>query len=490
MERVDDVRQRAALLLPIANPLVTLASPEAGLAFSALVAALPAGSPDLLGPLAAQALIAGGQPGPPRALAEALARPGGYELLVALAVVAAAGPSRERAIRLARRCVVAGRVAGADVRWPATVSAMLALCLSWVERLDEAWYWSTHAIRTATDSRSVTGHAFALSVRVDVAMRRGQLRVALAAGQEALRLHAATGTAPLRAAVAARLVRIMLERGEPNAAEPLLAEAGSAATTHLLSWVEYLHARGLYAMARGRPREALRLHLECGELLAARGVTGPSWVPWRDRAVLAQVRLGDLGTAWSSAREAVRVARSWGAPGRLGGTLTAAASAAPDSAVRIALLREAVEVLDGTESALERAHALIRLGAALLAVGDQNGRAILARGAQLAAECEATAIAMRARQRLTGRTDRSGPDASALSPAERRVADLVLRGMNNAEVAAALLISKRTVDTHLGRIYRKLNIRSRAKLAEALTPSGGGWEGTRAGRVNAASGLL
>jgi DNA-binding CsgD family transcriptional regulator len=47
--------------------------------------------------------------------------------------------------------------------------------------------------------------------------------------------------------------------------------------------------------------------------------------------------------------------------------------------------------------------------------------------------------------------------------------------MNNAEVAATLLISKRTVDTHLGRIYRKLNIRSRSKLAEALMlPVGGG----------------
>jgi ATP/maltotriose-dependent transcriptional regulator MalT len=473
---VDDPRQRAVLLRPLANPLITMASADAGSAFAALVAALPPEDAALAAPFAAQAVLAGESPQSSRLLAAAVAGPDGSGLLAALAVAAAAaGRSRERVVRLTRRCITAGRVGGSDARWPPTLSALLALCLAWVERLDEAWYWSTHALSAATDSRSVTERAFALAVRVDVAQRRGQLTTAVACAQEAMALLAATGMAPLHGAVAARMVRILLERGDVDAAESLLANVGRPAAAHVLTWAEYLHSRGLLAMARGRPREALRLHLECGQHLTARGVAGPACVAWRDRAALALVRLGELDSAQTHADEAIRVARAWGAPGILGATLTAAASAAPDTATRIVLLREAVDLLEGTKSALEHAHALIRLGAALSATGDRNGRATMTRGADLAVACGATAIAARARQRLTGRGDRVAQDGSPLSYAERRVADLVLRGMNNAEVAATLLISKRTVDTHLGRIYRKLNIRSRSKLAEALMlPVGGG----------------
>ena len=57
---------------------------------------------------------------------------------------------------------------------------------------------------------------------------------------------------------------------------------------------------------------------------------------------------------------------------------------------------------------------------------------------------------------------------AGLTASERRVTDLVLTGLSNLEVAERLFLSKRTVDTHLGRIYRKLEIRGRAELAEAL----------------------
>ncbi|MET7618147.1 AAA family ATPase [Streptomyces sp. NPDC005408] len=55
-----------------------------------------------------------------------------------------------------------------------------------------------------------------------------------------------------------------------------------------------------------------------------------------------------------------------------------------------------------------------------------------------------------------------------LSVAEQRVTDLVLRGFSNLETAEQLCLSKRTVDTHLGRIYRKLGIRGRPQLAAAV----------------------
>jgi len=56
----------------------------------------------------------------------------------------------------------------------------------------------------------------------------------------------------------------------------------------------------------------------------------------------------------------------------------------------------------------------------------------------------------------------------ALTPSERRVAELAASGMTNRDVAAALFISPKTVDANLGRIYRKLGIKTRAELGRII----------------------
>ena len=44
----------------------------------------------------------------------------------------------------------------------------------------------------------------------------------------------------------------------------------------------------------------------------------------------------------------------------------------------------------------------------------------------------------------------------------------VVDGMTNNEAAAALFLSPKTIEFHLGRVYRKLGVRSRGGLAHAL----------------------
>jgi DNA-binding CsgD family transcriptional regulator len=68
--------------------------------------------------------------------------------------------------------------------------------------------------------------------------------------------------------------------------------------------------------------------------------------------------------------------------------------------------------------------------------------------------------------RIGGRTREEG-----LTAAERRVAALVAEGRTNKEVAAALLLGERTVETHLSHVYAKLGVRSRAELARRF-PAG------------------
>jgi DNA-binding NarL/FixJ family response regulator len=78
--------------------------------------------------------------------------------------------------------------------------------------------------------------------------------------------------------------------------------------------------------------------------------------------------------------------------------------------------------------------------------------------------------AERTRQELTatGQTVRSQPGATpleALTPQEYQVARAVARGATNREAASALFLSAKTVEFHLGNIYRKLGVRSRTELA-------------------------
>jgi DNA-binding NarL/FixJ family response regulator len=60
----------------------------------------------------------------------------------------------------------------------------------------------------------------------------------------------------------------------------------------------------------------------------------------------------------------------------------------------------------------------------------------------------------------------SGLDS--LSSQELQVARAVGRGLNNLEAAAALFVSRKTVEAHLTRAYRKLGIRSRTELTRLL----------------------
>ncbi|HEX7254472.1 MAG TPA: LuxR C-terminal-related transcriptional regulator, partial [Gaiellaceae bacterium] len=61
------------------------------------------------------------------------------------------------------------------------------------------------------------------------------------------------------------------------------------------------------------------------------------------------------------------------------------------------------------------------------------------------------------------------PSRGELTPTERRVAALVAQGGSTKEVAAALVVSAKTVEGHLSKIYTKLGVHSRAELAHRLS---------------------
>ena len=56
-------------------------------------------------------------------------------------------------------------------------------------------------------------------------------------------------------------------------------------------------------------------------------------------------------------------------------------------------------------------------------------------------------------------------DGCELTPREWEVAMLVARGQFNRQIADALVVSERTVDTHVSHILHKLHLVSRAQIA-------------------------
>ena len=83
---------------------------------------------------------------------------------------------------------------------------------------------------------------------------------------------------------------------------------------------------------------------------------------------------------------------------------------------------------------------------------------------------EATGVAREAAIHVRAGNERSAstPELRDLSPREREVADLLSLGHTNSEISAILHLSIRTVEHHRSRVFRKMNVRSRAGLVQAL----------------------
>jgi DNA-binding NarL/FixJ family response regulator len=184
------------------------------------------------------------------------------------------------------------------------------------------------------------------------------------------------------------------------------------------------------------------------------------------RASAAAERVGITAATAMASRAAAGVALASGDPATAADRALAAAAASEEAGARV-----------------DAARSRTLAGRALAAGGDQD-RAIaeLERAADELGACGARRYRAEAERemrklgrRFARRTRPHKPDGrglEALTERELEVARLVVDRHTNPEIANALFLSEKTIETHMRNIFRKLDVSSRADVARTVERSG------------------
>ena len=351
------------------------------------------------------------------------------------------------------------------------LNGLIVQALCCVDELDAAERISDAALAAARRRGSLLSFTMASYHRAIGRYHRGELTSALADLDQA-RAAAQDGWTAGDSWSGGLRVHIHIERGDLAAARDALALTDGAPPGSMDLPVG-LFARARLALAEGNPAEALRAAEAAGELLSTGfGIDHPGFVPWQRTAALAALALGEHSRARELAGDLLERAR-WAGAARAVGLALRTQAAMADGEDRRLLLAEAADVLARSPSALERAHALIELGTVSRRAGLRPAaEPPLREGLQLADGMGAVPLVEAARRELRAlglrprRTAVTGPDS--LTPTERRVAELAASGRTNRQVAEALFVTVKTVETHLARVYQKLGIGTRTELLQAI----------------------
>ncbi len=288
--------------------------------------------------------------------------------------------------------------------------------------------------------------AWALTLRGWIATLAGELTLAADCGEEAVAINAARGRPTYFVAHArVHLAETWLERGDAGVVRATILDADGGPELPVCE-------------APMRPRNY--------ELLT--------------RAALAA---GDLADARSWALRAARAAAGSPLGGRRceAGLAQAAVALAEDDLTGAArLARHATADAVGAGDRILAARGQLLLGQAL--ASSDRGAAL---GAYETARAELDHcgavrlrdVAVRGMRGLGRRVGSGGARAAgpgALSRREAEVAELVAIGLTNRQIAERLVLSDRTIETHVAALFRKLDVRGRAAIGAALAREGGG----------------
>ena len=372
-----------------------------------------------------------------------------------------------------------------------------------VEEPEAARRWLEAGVRSTRSAGAVGLLPFLLTYLAAACWRDGDWTAALTHAHAAVELAQETGWATEEPEALAVLAKVEAGLGMEAACREHAARAVQLGVATGVRIVEARaeHALGLLELGGGRADVAVAHLTVTAEFALAHGLGSPVLLEWAGDLVEAHIRAGSP----ERARRALAVLeREAAAPGRpladaillrcsalLLGDDDAAAPAFVEALRRHA---EAGRPFEEARTRLclgEHLRRRRRLGAAREALAaalrefTRLGATAWAQRAE--AELRATGTRTPGRRRVDARagethagpaptgpaagppgTSRRGAAPLQLTPQELQVALVVAGGATNAEAAAQLFLSPKTIEYHLSNAYRKLGIRSRAELVRAV----------------------
>ncbi|GAA0592580.1 LuxR C-terminal-related transcriptional regulator [Kutzneria viridogrisea] len=364
---------------------------------------------------------------------------------------------------------LAGRVLWCEPAYPGHAHGPLPLVIRLLvagDRLADVRSWLDVATEQARRMTSPDDLVLALSQQALAASQSGLLPLARELAAEALALVSGAHHTAF-SGFSETLVRAVADAGDSALIERMVrvCQSRPADQFDLLQRTAMQMLAGSAAAAQGDHRCALDQFLDCGRHLDRVNWHNPALFPWRSRAAALHHRLGNQDAAQQLMAEELVHARKWGAPTALARSLRLSGRLVPTEG-GVDMLREAVEVVTASDNRLEHAKALTALGMRLRPTEEQEADQRLREARAHAAACgagwlvELTTAALNTAARRPGAVRPVG-----LTATERQVTDLVVGGRTNGEIATELGVTRRAVEKHLTKIYRKLAVDGRAGLA-------------------------
>ena len=346
--------------------------------------------------------------------------------------------------------------------------------LVWVEEYDAARTFLAWAIRVQRAGGALKYLPTTLHPLAELDFRLGRWVPALAAAHEAISLFEETGQPTERGFACATAARVeaALGREAESRRHAQDAFAADGASGLLLATAYAWAALGLLELGRGDAEAAIAA-LGPVERIVREGEVGEPWlIQWAPDLIEAYGHAGRADRAAEVLDVFELQAKATGRISALAAAARCRGILAPDDAFDEPFAT-ALALHERVPTPFERARTELAYGERLRRTKKRSvGRERLQIALQTFERLGAEPWAERARSELraSGQSVRT-PEQQAgdtLTPQELQVAALVAGGATNREAAAALFLSVKTIEFHLGHVYRKLGIRSRTELVRAL----------------------